>query len=86
MSLIFKDKTFKLGQTLCCFRHQAGWFPFRMEQQNLRGGERARAPQEDAERHQDIQEMVSRRMLACLKSILETSGFVHAFIAQPENP
>lgn len=45
---------------LCVFsRHQAGWFPFRPEQQNLRGGERARAPQEDAERHQDFQEMVS---------------------------
>lgn len=40
-------------------RHQAGWFPFRLEQQNLGGGERARAPQEEAERHQDIQEMVS---------------------------
>lgn len=41
--------------------HQAGWFPFRPEQQNLGGGERARAPQEEAERHQDIQEMVSWR-------------------------
>uniref|UniRef100_A0A3Q3QDF3 Homocysteine-responsive endoplasmic reticulum-resident ubiquitin-like domain member 2 protein n=1 Tax=Monopterus albus TaxID=43700 RepID=A0A3Q3QDF3_MONAL len=38
-------------------RHQAGWFPFRLEQQNLRGGDRAGAPQEEAERHQDIQEM-----------------------------
>lgn len=55
---------------MCVFssRHQAGWFPFRPEQQNLRGGERARAPQEDAERHQDIQEMVSggRSRLAIL--------------------
>ncbi|KAG7216438.1 hypothetical protein INR49_001924 [Caranx melampygus] len=39
-----------------CFSHQAGWFPFRPEQQNLRG-EQAGAPQEEAERHQDIQEM-----------------------------
>ncbi len=44
------------------FRHQAGWFPFRPEQQNLGGGERARAPQEEAERHQDIQEMVGGRV------------------------
>lgn len=47
-----------LKSSVClCFRHQAGWFPFRPEQQNLRGG--GRVPQEEAERHQDMQEMVS---------------------------
>lgn len=46
-----------VGAMLLVYLHQAGWFPFRPEQQNLRGGERARAPQEEAERHQDIQEM-----------------------------
>ncbi|KAG7999301.1 Homocysteine-responsive endoplasmic reticulum-resident ubiquitin-like domain member 2 protein [Nibea albiflora] len=46
-----------VGAMLLVYLHQAGWFPFRLEQQNLRGGERARAPQEEAERHQDIQEM-----------------------------
>uniref|UniRef100_A0A3Q3W5L9 Homocysteine-responsive endoplasmic reticulum-resident ubiquitin-like domain member 2 protein n=1 Tax=Mola mola TaxID=94237 RepID=A0A3Q3W5L9_MOLML len=45
-----------VGAMLLVYLHQAGWFPFRPEQ-NLRGGERARAPQEEAERHQDIQEM-----------------------------
>ncbi|XP_070767786.1 homocysteine-responsive endoplasmic reticulum-resident ubiquitin-like domain member 2 protein [Enoplosus armatus] len=44
-----------IGAMLLVYLHQAGWFPFRAEQQNLRGGERA--PQEEAERHQDIQEM-----------------------------
>ncbi|XP_044065521.1 homocysteine-responsive endoplasmic reticulum-resident ubiquitin-like domain member 2 protein isoform X2 [Siniperca chuatsi] len=46
-----------IGAMLLVYLHQAGWFPFRAEQQNLRGGDRARAPQEEAERHQDIQEM-----------------------------
>lgn len=46
-----------VGAMLLVYLHQAGWFPFRPEQQNLGGGERARAPQEEAERHQDIQEM-----------------------------
>ncbi|XP_076594000.1 homocysteine-responsive endoplasmic reticulum-resident ubiquitin-like domain member 2 protein isoform X1 [Chaetodon auriga] len=46
-----------VGAMLLVYLHQAGWFPFRPDQQNLRGGERARAPQEEAERHQDIQEM-----------------------------
>lgn len=41
-----------------CLRHQAGWFPFRPEQQNVREGERGGVAQEEAERHQDIQEMV----------------------------
>lgn len=50
---------------LMFFRHQVGWFPFRPEQQNLRGGERPGAPQEEAEQHQDIQEMVSQRMSLC---------------------
>lgn len=54
-----------------CFisRHQAGWFPFRPDQQNLRGGERAGAPQGEAERHQDIQEIVSGRMSLSLLSL-----------------
>ncbi|XP_068178908.1 homocysteine-responsive endoplasmic reticulum-resident ubiquitin-like domain member 2 protein isoform X2 [Antennarius striatus] len=43
-----------VGATLLVYLHQAGWFPFRPEPQN-RGG--ARAPQEEGERHQDIQEM-----------------------------
>ena len=44
---------------VCVFprSHQAGWFPFRADLQNFRG-EPGRAPQEEAERHQDIQEMV----------------------------
>lgn len=44
-----------VGAMLLVYLHQAGWFPFRPEQQNFRGGERA--PQEEAERHRDIQEM-----------------------------
>ncbi|XP_019220565.1 homocysteine-responsive endoplasmic reticulum-resident ubiquitin-like domain member 2 protein isoform X2 [Oreochromis niloticus] len=44
-----------VGAMLLVYLHQAGWFPFRPEQQNLRGG--GRVPQEEAERHQDIQEM-----------------------------
>ncbi|XP_051262527.1 homocysteine-responsive endoplasmic reticulum-resident ubiquitin-like domain member 2 protein [Dicentrarchus labrax] len=46
-----------VGAMLLVYLHQAGWFPFRPDQQNLGGGEQARAPQEEAERHQDIQEM-----------------------------
>ncbi|XP_030250840.1 homocysteine-responsive endoplasmic reticulum-resident ubiquitin-like domain member 2 protein [Sparus aurata] len=46
-----------VGAMLLVYLHQAGWFPFRPDQQNLRGGERAGAPQEEAERHQDIQEI-----------------------------
>ncbi|XP_074509063.1 homocysteine-responsive endoplasmic reticulum-resident ubiquitin-like domain member 2 protein [Sebastes fasciatus] len=46
-----------IGAMLLVYLHQAGWFPFRPEQQNPRGGERAAPPQEEAERHQDIQEM-----------------------------
>ncbi|KAM9353738.1 homocysteine-responsive endoplasmic reticulum-resident ubiquitin-like domain member 2 protein isoform 2-T2 [Symphorus nematophorus] len=46
-----------VGAMLLVYLHQAGWFPFRPEQQNLRAGDRPRAPQEEAERHQDIQEM-----------------------------
>lgn len=44
---------------VCLFSgsHQAGWFPFRADLQNLRG-EPGGAPQDEAERHQDIQEMV----------------------------
>lgn len=45
-----------VGAMLLVYLHQAGWFPFRQEQQNFREGERPDA-QEDAERHQDIQEM-----------------------------
>ncbi|XP_055358979.1 homocysteine-responsive endoplasmic reticulum-resident ubiquitin-like domain member 2 protein isoform X2 [Betta splendens] len=46
-----------VGAMLFVYLHQAGWFPFRMEQQNREGGERDRVPQEDAEGHLDIQEM-----------------------------
>lgn len=52
----FQDQKLNMGFSS---RHQAGWFPFRPVLQNLRGGEQARAPQEEAERHQAIQEMVS---------------------------
>ncbi|XP_028282231.1 homocysteine-responsive endoplasmic reticulum-resident ubiquitin-like domain member 2 protein [Parambassis ranga] len=45
------------GAMLLVYLHQAGWFPFRLEQQNLGGRERAEVPQEEVERHQDIQEM-----------------------------
>ncbi|XP_019959006.2 homocysteine-responsive endoplasmic reticulum-resident ubiquitin-like domain member 2 protein [Paralichthys olivaceus] len=45
-----------IGTMLLVYLHQAGWFPFRPEQQNLRG-ERQEAPQQEAERLQDIQEM-----------------------------
>uniref|UniRef100_A0A3Q4MTD4 Homocysteine-responsive endoplasmic reticulum-resident ubiquitin-like domain member 2 protein n=1 Tax=Neolamprologus brichardi TaxID=32507 RepID=A0A3Q4MTD4_NEOBR len=43
-----------VGAMLLVYLHQAGWFPFRPEQQNLRGG--GGVPQEEAERHQDIGE------------------------------
>ncbi|XP_072249767.1 homocysteine-responsive endoplasmic reticulum-resident ubiquitin-like domain member 2 protein isoform X1 [Leuresthes tenuis] len=46
-----------VGAMLLVYLHQAGWFPFRPEQQNLRGGGRPGAPQEEAGRHQDMQEM-----------------------------
>lgn len=46
-----------VGAMLLVYLHQAGWFPFRPEQQNVRGGQRGGAAQEEAERHQDIQEM-----------------------------
>lgn len=49
---------------VCVFSrsHQAGWFPFRVDLQNLRG-EPGRA--EEAERRQDIQEMVRLFGLCC---------------------
>ncbi|XP_067093897.1 homocysteine-responsive endoplasmic reticulum-resident ubiquitin-like domain member 2 protein isoform X1 [Osmerus mordax] len=51
-----------MGAMLLVYLHQAGWFPFRPEFQNPRaGGVGARggvvAPREEADRHQDIQEM-----------------------------
>ncbi|TNN51226.1 Homocysteine-responsive endoplasmic reticulum-resident ubiquitin-like domain member 2 protein [Liparis tanakae] len=46
-----------IGAMLLVYLHQAGWFPFRPEQQNLGEGEQVRPPQEEAERHQNIQEM-----------------------------
>ncbi|XP_029959129.1 homocysteine-responsive endoplasmic reticulum-resident ubiquitin-like domain member 2 protein isoform X2 [Salarias fasciatus] len=51
-----------VGAMLLVYLHQAGWFPFRPEQQNLRAGERAAAappaaPQQDAGRHRDMQEL-----------------------------
>ncbi|XP_068425017.1 homocysteine-responsive endoplasmic reticulum-resident ubiquitin-like domain member 2 protein [Clinocottus analis] len=46
-----------IGAMLLVYLHQVGWFPFRPELQNLREGEQARPPQEEPERHQDIQEM-----------------------------
>lgn len=46
-----------VGAMLLVYLHQAGWFPFRPEQQNLGRPERDGAPQEEAERHQDMQEM-----------------------------
>ncbi|KAI9515392.1 hypothetical protein NQZ68_026125 [Dissostichus eleginoides] len=45
-----------VGAMLLVYLHQAGWFPFRPDQQNVGGGGAA-APREEAERHQDIQEM-----------------------------
>ncbi|KAM6910736.1 homocysteine-responsive endoplasmic reticulum-resident ubiquitin-like domain member 2 protein [Xenentodon cancila] len=46
-----------VGAMLLVYLHQVGWFPFRPDQQNLQGVERADAPQEEAQRHQDMQEM-----------------------------
>ncbi|XP_069568069.1 homocysteine-responsive endoplasmic reticulum-resident ubiquitin-like domain member 2 protein isoform X2 [Brachyistius frenatus] len=46
-----------VGAMLLVYLHQVGWFPFRPEQQNVRGEEGGGAPQEEAERHQDIHEM-----------------------------
>ncbi|KAM9310588.1 LOW QUALITY PROTEIN: homocysteine-responsive endoplasmic reticulum-resident ubiquitin-like domain member 2 protein [Pholidichthys leucotaenia] len=43
-----------VGAMLLVYMHQAGWFPFRPEQLELRGGQ---APQGEAQRHQDMQEM-----------------------------
>ncbi|KAG7257739.1 hypothetical protein CRUP_029593 [Coryphaenoides rupestris] len=54
-----------LGAMLLVYLHQAGWFPFRAEQQQqhqhqqdpVEGGERDEAQREEAERRQDIQEI-----------------------------
>ncbi|XP_054639003.1 homocysteine-responsive endoplasmic reticulum-resident ubiquitin-like domain member 2 protein isoform X2 [Dunckerocampus dactyliophorus] len=46
-----------VGAMLLVYLHQAGWFPFRPQEQNLQGAELAQAPREEARRHQDIQEM-----------------------------
>ncbi|CAL8247823.1 unnamed protein product [Lota lota] len=47
-----------LGAMLLVYLHQAGWFPFRAEQQqDIGGGERDGAPRGEEERHQDLQEM-----------------------------
>ncbi|XP_041650279.1 homocysteine-responsive endoplasmic reticulum-resident ubiquitin-like domain member 2 protein [Cheilinus undulatus] len=46
-----------VGAMLLVYLHQAGWFPFRLEQPNPRAGDGPQAPQEEAERHQDMQEM-----------------------------
>ncbi|XP_045064597.1 homocysteine-responsive endoplasmic reticulum-resident ubiquitin-like domain member 2 protein [Coregonus clupeaformis] len=48
-----------IGAMLLVFLHRAGWFPFRPELQNPRGGGGGAglAHQDEAERHQDIQEM-----------------------------
>ncbi|XP_030637420.1 homocysteine-responsive endoplasmic reticulum-resident ubiquitin-like domain member 2 protein [Chanos chanos] len=43
-----------IGAMLLVYLHQAGWFPFRPEIQNPGAGE---APQEEADRHRDMQEM-----------------------------
>ncbi|TNN02856.1 hypothetical protein fugu_010343 [Takifugu bimaculatus] len=45
-----------VGAMLLVYLHQAGWFPFRADLQNLRG-EPGRAPQEEAGGHQDMHEM-----------------------------
>lgn len=42
-----------IGAMLLVYLHQAGWFPFRQEQ-NPGGGE---APQDEGDRHNDMQEM-----------------------------
>ncbi|XP_077950769.1 homocysteine-responsive endoplasmic reticulum-resident ubiquitin-like domain member 2 protein isoform X1 [Gasterosteus aculeatus] len=47
-----------VGAMLLVYLHQAGWFPFRPEQQNVGGGGGEGEPQEEDDgRHQDIQEM-----------------------------
>ncbi|KAA0702798.1 Homocysteine-responsive endoplasmic reticulum-resident ubiquitin-like domain member 2 protein [Triplophysa tibetana] len=43
-----------IGAMLLVYLHQAGWFPFRAEQENPRAGE---GPQEEAEQNHDMQEM-----------------------------
>uniref|UniRef100_A0A3P9I7H1 Homocysteine-responsive endoplasmic reticulum-resident ubiquitin-like domain member 2 protein n=1 Tax=Oryzias latipes TaxID=8090 RepID=A0A3P9I7H1_ORYLA len=45
------------GAMLLVYLYQAGWAIFRPEQQNFRGVDRVGAPQGEAERRQDIQEM-----------------------------
>ncbi|XP_036071705.1 homocysteine-responsive endoplasmic reticulum-resident ubiquitin-like domain member 2 protein isoform X2 [Oryzias melastigma] len=45
------------GAMLLVYLYQAGWAIFRPEQQNFRGVDRAGAPQGEAERRQDLQEM-----------------------------
>ncbi|XP_013883760.1 homocysteine-responsive endoplasmic reticulum-resident ubiquitin-like domain member 2 protein [Austrofundulus limnaeus] len=46
-----------VGAMLLVYLHQARWFAFRAEQQDLGGAERAGAAQNDQQRQQDIQEM-----------------------------
>ncbi|XP_021414441.2 homocysteine-responsive endoplasmic reticulum-resident ubiquitin-like domain member 2 protein isoform X2 [Oncorhynchus mykiss] len=46
-----------IGAMLLVFLHRAGWFPFRPELQNPGVGGAGLAHQDEAERHQDIQEM-----------------------------
>ncbi|KAM9724587.1 homocysteine-responsive endoplasmic reticulum-resident ubiquitin-like domain member 2 protein [Menidia menidia] len=46
-----------VGAMLLVYLHQVGWFPFRPEQQNLRGRGGAGAAQDEAGRQQDIREM-----------------------------
>lgn len=58
----------------CRLRHQAGWFPFRPEQQNHRGGEQGGAAQDEAERHQDLQEIVSDTPVSQLAVSLASGG------------
>ncbi|KAM9783017.1 homocysteine-responsive endoplasmic reticulum-resident ubiquitin-like domain member 2 protein [Neosynchiropus ocellatus] len=45
-----------VGAMLLVYLHQVGWFPFRLEQQNL-GGEDAAEAAREAEPQQDLQEM-----------------------------
>ncbi|KAK5621834.1 hypothetical protein CRENBAI_011421 [Crenichthys baileyi] len=46
-----------VGAMLLVFLHQARWFPFRPEQREVRGEERAGAPPGEAQRLQDMQEI-----------------------------
>ncbi|XP_021168290.2 homocysteine-responsive endoplasmic reticulum-resident ubiquitin-like domain member 2 protein [Fundulus heteroclitus] len=46
-----------VGAMLLVYLHQAQWFPFRPERQDVRGEERAGAPPGEAQRQQDIQEI-----------------------------